>query len=244
MKRFLAFLICMTVVLPLKTAYCEGGHHEESPSGASFKPGKGILMTAETRKNLDVSVAEVTEEKLQIVIPFNVQIFGEEHRFALSDADHSDCKLLGSGLLPPDRAAPVEPKQPVKLLTAANEILDGFVVAVKRGIVFGETEIVVGVTSAGALKDGDFASATITIPRKEPVTVIPRSALLQSSQGTFVYVVNGDAYLRTAVIAGNEANGKIEIIDGLFTGDEVVTRPVEALWLIELRATKGGGHSH
>ena len=36
----------------------------------------------------------------------------------------------------------------------------------------------------------------------------------------------------------------VEITDGLLAGDQVVTKPVETLWLIELRATKGGGHSH
>jgi hypothetical protein len=30
----------------------------------------------------------------------------------------------------------------------------------------------------------------------------------------------------------------------LLEGDTVVTRPVQTLYLIELRATKGGGHSH
>jgi multidrug efflux pump subunit AcrA (membrane-fusion protein) len=46
------------------------------------------------------------------------------------------------------------------------------------------------------------------------------------------------------VKTGSEADGKIEITDGLFQGDQVVAKPVETLWLIELRATKGGGHSH
>jgi multidrug efflux pump subunit AcrA (membrane-fusion protein) len=43
---------------------------------------------------------------------------------------------------------------------------------------------------------------------------------------------------------GSEADGWVEITDGLLAGDQVVTKPVQTLWLIELRATKGGGHSH
>ena len=30
----------------------------------------------------------------------------------------------------------------------------------------------------------------------------------------------------------------------LLAGDQIVVKPVQTLWLIELRATKGGGHSH
>jgi hypothetical protein len=251
-RFFIYFLALAITILPVgcgcgeKSGSEEEGHgHEESPSGASFKPGKGVTLADETRKILGVEVADVTEEKLPRVIRFNVQIFGETHRFMHLDMDHTGCDIHGSGFLPPEKAVFVESKQPVKLLTSANETMDGFVVAVQKQLAHGETEIVVGVTGASAkLKDGEFAAATIMLPRDEIVTVIPSSALLRTAEGTSVYTVNGDAYYRTAVKAGSEADGKIEIFDGLFAGDQVVTKPVETLWLIELRATKGGGHSH
>ena len=225
----------------------EKGHedHEESPSGASFKPGKGITLTDETRKILNVEIADVTEEKLPQVIHFNVQIFSETHRFVNVKEFHSGCDIHGSGSLSPDKMAIVEPKQPVKLVTASKETLEGFVVAVQKTLAHGENEIIVGITTAGAkVKDGEFMTASITLPREEMVTVIPRSALLKTAEGAFVYALNGSAYYRTAVKVGSESDDKIEIIDGLFAGDQVVTKPVETLWLIELRATKGGGHSH
>jgi len=62
--------------------------------------------------------------------------------------------------------------------------------------------------------------------------------------GTFVYVVNGNFYLRTAVKTGARSTDFVEITDGLYAGDVVVTTPVNQLWLSELRLTKGGGHSH
>jgi multidrug efflux pump subunit AcrA (membrane-fusion protein) len=82
------------------------------------------------------------------------------------------------------------------------------------------------------------------LPREDLVTVIPRSALLRTSEGTFAYVVNGDAFYRTPIKLGAEAGGLLEITDGLLAGDAVVTKPVETFYLIELRATKGGGHCH
>lgn len=223
----------------------EGESHGESPSGAVFKPGKGVILTDETRQILGLEVADVSEAMLPQVIQLNIQIFGETHRIENLDIDHTGCDVHGSGYLPLEKAAFVQPKQIVKLLTSRNETLDGFVVAVQKQAAQGETEVIIGVTTAESkLKEGEFVNATISIPRNNAVTVIPSSALLRTIAGTFVYVVNGEAYFRTAVKPGSQTSDKIEIMDGLYPGDQVVTNPVETLWIIELRATKGGGHSH
>lgn len=222
-----------------------GGHGEESPSGATFNPGKGVILTNETRQILGLEVVDVKEEMLPQVIELNIQIFGETHRAQNLDKDHAGCDVHGSGYLPQEEAALVQPKQTVKLVNSRNQTLDGFVVAVQKQSAHGETEVIVGVTTeASELKEGEFANATISIPRNEAVTVIPSSALLRTVAGTFVYVVNGEAYFRSAVKLGSQTTEKIEVVDGLYSGDQVVTKPVETLWIIELRATKGGGHSH
>lgn len=224
----------------------EGEHgEEESPSGASFKPGKGVILTPETSKILGLEIADVTEEKLAQVIELNVQIFSDAHRFKDLKIDHTGCDFHASGFLPADKAALVKPKQQVKLLDSNNETFEGFVAAVQKPLSHGETEIIVGVTAAESkLKDGEFVQALISVPRDEVVPVIPSAALLRTAEGTYVYAVNGKAYYRTAVKPGSQAGDKLEIIDGLYPGDQVVVKPVETLWLIELRATKGGGHSH
>ena len=219
--------------------------HEESPAGASFQPGKGVVLTEEVREILGVEVADVTQEPLPHVVRFNVQIFGDAHRFASLGMDHPDCEFHGSGSLPPDQAAWVEPNLPVQLLTNTGDTADGFVVAAQNTLVYGETEVVIGVIKAGeTLTDGEFVTATITRPRDEAVTVVPSSALLRTSEGTFVYAVNGEAYARTAVKVGGEADGKGEITEGVSPGERVVVKPVQTLWLIELSATKGAGHAH
>jgi multidrug efflux pump subunit AcrA (membrane-fusion protein) len=58
--------------------------------------------------------------------------------------------------------------------------------------------------------------------------------------GDLVYVVNGDAYLLTWVELGARSGGLVEVTDGLLAGDSVVTRGAMDLWLVELRAQKGG----
>lgn len=223
----------------------EEAHGEESPSGASFKAGKGVMITEETRKILGVEVADVTEQKLPSQIRFNMQVFGEKHHHAVLENDHTGCDIHGSGLVPLDKAAALRAGQPVQIQTRANESLAGVVLAVEKALSLGESEVIVGVTNAtDKMKPGEFLPAVVTLPREDAVAVIPKSALLRTSEGTFVYAANGDAFIRTAVKVGSEANGLLEISDGLLSGDSVVTRPVETFYLIELRATKGGGHSH
>jgi hypothetical protein len=223
----------------------DDGHGEESPSGASFKAGKGVIVTEETKKLLGVEVADVTDRKLPNQIRLTVQVFGEQHHHLLNQEDHTGCDVHGSGFVSTNTAAIVKTGQPVELLKSTNAPLGGVVLAVQKALALGESEIIIGVSNAtAALKSGEFVPARINIPRDEAVTVIPQPALLRTAEGTFVYAVNGDAYFRTAVKIGSEADGWVEITDGLFAGDQVVTKPVETLWLIELRATKGGGHSH
>ena len=225
----------------------EGGHgHEEGeePPGASFKPGKGVILTDETREILGVEVVDVTEQKLPKEFSFNVQVFGEKHHHQRDTNDHSGCDVHASGLISSNAAAALKSGQPVQVLKATNSIA-GVVLTVQKALSMGESEVVVGLSNAAtALKAGEFLSARITQPRDEAVPVIPKSAVLRTSEGTFVYVVNGTAYFRTAVVTGSQAGGFVEIKEGLLPGDQVVTKPVETLWLIELRATKGGGHSH
>jgi len=90
---------------------------------------------------------------------------------------------------------------------------------------------------------GDSVRLRLAGKQKE-TTVIPAAAVLQTVYGNFAYVQNGRAFLRTAIQTGDREGNRVEILDGLYSGDVVAASAVETLYLIELRATKGGGHSH
>jgi hypothetical protein len=221
------------------------GHEDEAPSGAFFKPGKGIILTDETRQSLGVETAEVSERNLPVQIRFPAQVFGETHRPSASETHHADCTAKASGLIAQEKTLQVRAGEPAQLTTKSGECLSGIILGVSKALALGDAEVLVGITNARArLKPGDFLSVVVSIPREQPVAVVPRPAVLRTAEGSFVYTLNGDAYFRTAVKTGAEAEGSVEITDGLLRGDVVVTKPVEKLWLIELRATKGGGHSH
>ena len=226
-------------------AHKDHDHEHEEESSASFKPGKGLVLPDETQQNIGLEVAEVMERTLPNQIHLTVQVFGEKHHHKSDSEDHSGCDVQGSGFLSTNTAAAVRSGQPVQLLKDSDKPLSGVVLAVQKALALGESEILIGVSNATAMiKSGEFVPACISLPGRGSVLAIPESALLRTSEGTFVYVVNGEAYLRTAVKIGTQAAGWVEITDGLLAGDRIATKPVQALWLIELRATKGGGHSH
>jgi len=74
----------------------------------------------------------------------------------------------------------------------------------------------------------------------ETITIIPVSALLETVTGTYVYVVNGNSYLRTQVETKELTESNLQVLDGLFAGDEIVIQPVNTLWYAELQALRGG----
>ena len=76
--------------------------------------------------------------------------------------------------------------------------------------------------------------------RKASVIMVPQSAVVPSSKGSFVYTANGDCFLRTPVKLGMKHDDRVEIVDGLFEGDKVASQGANALWMVELQATNGG----
>jgi membrane fusion protein (multidrug efflux system) len=70
--------------------------------------------------------------------------------------------------------------------------------------------------------------------------VVPRKSVIRGATGDLVYAVNGNAYLLTWVELGAESDNLVEVTKGLLPGDSVVTHGALNLWLIELRALKGG----
>ena len=79
----------------------------------------------------------------------------------------------------------------------------------------------------------DFAGAN-------GVTVVPATALVRTVKGDFVYVVNGDWFLRTPVTLGTRDSTHYAIDEGLYEGDRIVVRGARELWLAELQAVNGG----
>ncbi len=220
-----------------ETAHRHAGHAHDDPAHddhahaesartskpeTTFKAGSGLTFPEETRQALGLATVEAEEKPVARSLRLTVQVFNNHPQ------------VLGTASVPAPTADALE-----------GQTLSGAkLVRIDRGAASagGEIELILALESAHPV--GAFVPVTLTVGRPEPALVIPRSALLRTTEGTFVYVASGASFLRTAVKVGRSDAERFEITDGLSPGDIVVTRPVEQLWLAELRLTKGGGHSH
>ncbi|MBN9688664.1 MAG: hypothetical protein J0M24_00370 [Verrucomicrobia bacterium] len=218
------------------------GHEEEAEpsSGASYKKGQGVSVKDETKKLLGLETAEVTGQALARKLEFTTQAF----RLGTGEAMP---RWRATGTLPTGQIAELRVGQEVALHANGGESFTGRVELLDESLLnlHGEGVVVVEFTQPGTNAGPvTFLQATVALPEVKGAVVVPGSAVLRTAEGTFVFVVNGEAYQRTAVKTGAQADGLVEITDGLLEGDSVVTKQVEALYLVELRAVKGGGHSH
>ena len=76
----------------------------------------------------------------------------------------------------------------------------------------------------GRLKPDMFANVEIITDLHRTAISIPQSALLNDGGHTVVFVAAGSGYEKRAVTAGIQSNDRVEIIDGLQTGDKVVVK--------------------
>jgi membrane fusion protein (multidrug efflux system) len=73
------------------------------------------------------------------------------------------------------------------------------------------------------LRPGLFARVTVFLQLKEDALSVPEQAIVPQGDSQFVFkIVDGKAKL-TKVVIGTRREGRVEIVDGLAAGDEVVT---------------------
>lgn len=191
--------------------------------GVSFAEGRGLRLSAEVINALGLTTAEVEDRSLTAELTLTAHVFAIAPRvLATARVPSGQADLLADGRFDGATLVRID-RSPVP----ATRLVD----------------LVFELDSAANRRIGDFATLVLAA---EPASVlaVPRTAVLDGATGTFVYVVNGDAFLRIPVEVGRSSPDFIEISDGLYPGDAVVATPVDQLWLSELRLTKGGGHSH
>ena len=216
------------------------GHGEDEGGGAEFAEGKGLIIHEEAANVIGLQTAEVTEEKLASSFSTVAQVFQlkseTESPYAMASAMVSSeaAKTLKVGNI-------VSVKIPGK-----ERLVEGTFVRLDQAtkVAIDRVEAIVKVVlNDNEVSFGSFLTVVFSGEERE-VFAMPRSALLKAATGNFAYVKNGDRFLRTEVVTGAFNDTVIEILEGVYPGDVVASSGVEDLWLIELRFTKGGGHSH
>ena len=80
------------------------------------------------------------------------------------------------------------------------------------------------------LRPGLFARADLGVARREAILMVPEEAILQRSDGQVVFrFVAGNRVERRVVKTGVVKDGRVEIVEGVSSGDKIVTRGHTAL---------------
>ena len=196
-----------------------------------FSAKKGLLLPDTTRRALGLKMAEVTERKMASALEVSLRVYQVAGGVGLA-----------SGMVAPEQAKRLQKGQAVEM-HIGDKAAAGKVVQVSDELqrATGFSEVLVEIPDAGeGLVVGMFVQARVPRESSESVVTIPRAALLECSEGQFVYTVSGEHLVRTTVKVGASNKDWVEIVDGLYAGDQVVAEPVMSLWLTELAAVKGG----
>lgn len=226
MKYLLSLILILTNALLLSAEEAhqdEHGHEEETEehSSASFKVDIGLTLNDEAINTLGIKTTQAKEE-----------MFAESYEVSAS-VFYVGSPAKANAIIPLEVAEKIKdvPQDRVKVLGVKTEVYPALrLVEVLFEI---PEELKVGTTVPLKLRGVSRRSV-----------VIPKSALLQNTEGAFVYMLSNGAYKRTPVNAGASNEEYFEVKKGLAAGTEVVNQGVEQLWLTELRFTKGGGHGH
>jgi hypothetical protein len=194
--------------------------------GIKYDKKQGLFVTPFSAKLLGFKTSDVEEKVFTSKLSLQAQIFDvtpEEKAIASAWLPQEDSEKLTISA-----AVTLERGYKGKILRIASKLN-------------GQAEVLIEIEDKGkALKSGKFLTATVEIASDGEVVVVPKSAVINSSEGAFAYVDNGGWTTRTSVEVGAEQDGQIEIIDGLYAGDIIVTSPVMTLWMTELQLLKSG----
>ena len=201
------------------------GSTERPPeNGAQFRKGEGLSLTEEMARSIGLQTGGVTEQKVAARIPLTLRPLegGQE----------------AAGWLPADPAGKIRTGAVVELSGTPRS--KGTIKSIQKPAFGSLGDYEVTVTMDVALKSGGELAVSVLLPETDSVTTVPLSALLKTAEGHFVYAANGTFYVRTPVKVGAMDADHVEIIEGLYAGDEVVTVGVTPLWMAELQVLRGG----
>lgn len=204
----------------------------EPVTGIEYSAKNGLRVPEALRKAIDLRVADVTERRMTSRLQFQAALY--EVRNGTGRAVAGVDPNLASRL-PADAVLEMSGPGGVKL--------EGRVVRRTSMLqaATGETELLLEIPGLPASATaGDTWTAAWLQTTKDPVIVLPRSALVGCAAGHFAYTVNGDHFIRTPLRLGSGDAEAVEVVDGLLAGDQVVVSAAMTLWLTELHNVNGG----
>ncbi len=226
----------------------QAGHGDEEAS-VNFEAGKGVIFSKETMDSLGIQVVEVGEQELESILVVTAQVYRSADETSSASGTFKTGHAYATALIAVDMTNGVNESRRITIqmpntkgseqsarLMRVDDSLKSATQTVEALLEIPDT--------SNSLVVGSSIKAMFHHGGRQSVMAIPRAALLKTAEGDFVYVQNGKHLLRTSVQVGTGNADWVEIKDGLLEGDVIAGNKTETLWLTELRATKGGGHSH
>ncbi len=224
------------------------GHGDEEGS-VNFEAGKGVIFTRETMDSLGIQVVEVGERELDSVLVVMAQVYRSADETSSASGTFKTGHAYAAALIAVSMTNVVNESRRITIqmpnmngsersarLMRVDDSLKSATQTVEALLEIPDT--------SNSLVVGLSVKATFHHGGRRSVMAVPRSALLKTAEGNFVYTQNEKHLLRTPVQVGTGNADWVEIKDGLLEGDAIASNKTETLWLTELRATKGGGHCH
>lgn len=218
--------------------------HDHPSGGVTFSANRGIYVPAEAAAFLGLRIADVEERAVRSEFRFSAQVYRTATDARLASVDPiAPTTAYASGDVSAEEAGVLRGGQPVTLQLDRGAPLSGRVTEIHAHTdkAVEHFDVTVAINDSGAqLAAGMFVTVKAPVGTDKPVASVPRSAVLQTAEGNFVYAVSGEHFVRTAVKIGMINDQFVEISDGLYAGDQVVATPVMTLWMAELQSIRGG----
>ena len=217
---------------------------EAAAQGVTFSAKHGLSVPPETAKFIGLEIVDVEERKVATELRFTAQVFRAATEAQLASLQPTmPTTAHASGFISAVNAEQIREGQSVTVVTESTNSMSGRVASLNKGMSKpgGQVEVLLAVTDEQRrLENGAFLSVSVPLGGEKSVVSVPRSALLRTAEGDFVYTVSGEKLVRTPVKAGGVNHEFVEITDGLFAGDQIAVKPVTTLWLAELQSIRGG----
>jgi hypothetical protein len=210
----------------------------EKVPAAHFREGHGVGLPDSMCKSLGVKIADVAEQKIspRITIPLHV-VRGTDGIRRVSD---TAVTAEASGWITREQAKEVQTGMPARLLSPDGQSHAGVIQRVENAAYSALGDFEIAVKTEAPLKTGTSITAIIEPPSTGEVVAVPHSAVMKTVEGEFVYVVNEKYFKRTPVQTGARDDKLIEVVEGLYAGDQIVVAQVTPLWMTELQTLRAG----
>lgn len=147
-----------------------------------------------------------------------------------------------------DQIPEIKLGQAVKIISSSNEELEGKIANIANVIDPNSRTLAVRIVSENkdeTLKPGMMVSAKILLGQSsKEVLVIPINAIITKQDKSLTFIDHGDYYQAVELKLGDQDSSKIEVLEGLKLGDEIVIQGGEQIYSESLLKPNSGGSKH